>query len=156
MRCVNRPLGYSGKSTSEHQQFCLRCSNTSGIRQMQVLTSARRAELSGTRRTSVVPRPSPVRHARHGQKGCAVAGVMDLTFHDLRGTTVTHLAVAGCTVPISRLSPITVSETSARSWVLAIATATAVSPSPLLKSSKREQNIKNDLQNAEQTSHPLR
>lgn len=31
-------------------------------------------------------------------KGCAKAGIVDLTFHDLRGTAVTRLAVAGCTV----------------------------------------------------------
>ena len=27
------------------------------------------------------------------------AGIIDRTFHDLRGTTVTKLALAGCTVP---------------------------------------------------------
>jgi integrase len=32
------------------------------------------------------------------QKACAAAGVIDLTFHDLRGTAVTRLAIAGCTV----------------------------------------------------------
>lgn len=30
------------------------------------------------------------------KKGCAAAGVVGLTFHDLRGTAVTRLAVAGC------------------------------------------------------------
>lgn len=30
---------------------------------------------------------------------CKKAGVQDLTFHDLRGTAVTRLAVAGCSVP---------------------------------------------------------
>lgn len=30
------------------------------------------------------------------RKACVVAGVVDLTFHDLRGTAVTRLAVAGC------------------------------------------------------------
>ncbi|QGP80183.1 tyrosine-type recombinase/integrase [Sphingobium sp. CAP-1] len=33
------------------------------------------------------------------RKGCQKAGVTDLTFHDLRGTAVTRLAKAGCTVP---------------------------------------------------------
>lgn len=33
------------------------------------------------------------------RKACAVAGVVGLTFHDLRGTAVTRLALAGCTVP---------------------------------------------------------
>ncbi|MFG1401985.1 tyrosine-type recombinase/integrase [Xanthobacter sediminis] len=33
------------------------------------------------------------------RKACAKAKVIDLTFHDLRGTAVTRLAVAGCTVP---------------------------------------------------------
>ncbi len=31
------------------------------------------------------------------RKACAVAGVTGLTFHDLRGTAVTRLALAGCT-----------------------------------------------------------
>ena len=30
-------------------------------------------------------------------KACAAAGIVGLTFHDLRGTSVTRLAVAGCT-----------------------------------------------------------
>jgi integrase len=33
------------------------------------------------------------------RKGCIKAGVAGLTFHDLRGTVVTRLAIAGCTVP---------------------------------------------------------
>ena len=33
------------------------------------------------------------------RKACQKAGVQDLTFHDLRGTAVTRLAVAGCSVP---------------------------------------------------------
>lgn len=33
------------------------------------------------------------------RKGCRKAGVTGLTFHDLRGTAVTRLAKAGCTVP---------------------------------------------------------
>jgi len=31
------------------------------------------------------------------RKACAAAGVVGVTFHDLRGTAVTHLALAGCT-----------------------------------------------------------
>lgn len=31
------------------------------------------------------------------RKACAAAGISGLTFHDLRGTAVTRLAVAGCT-----------------------------------------------------------
>jgi integrase len=31
-------------------------------------------------------------------KACEKAGIVDLTFHDLRGTAVTRLALAGCTV----------------------------------------------------------
>ena len=31
------------------------------------------------------------------RKACAAAGIEGLTFHDLRGTAVTRLAVAGCT-----------------------------------------------------------
>jgi len=33
------------------------------------------------------------------RKACAAAGITGLTFNDLRGTAVTRLAVAGCTVP---------------------------------------------------------
>jgi integrase len=33
------------------------------------------------------------------RKACAKAGISGLTFHDLRGTAVTRLAVAGATVP---------------------------------------------------------
>jgi integrase len=33
------------------------------------------------------------------RKACAAAGVTGLTFHDLRGTAVTRLALAGCTEP---------------------------------------------------------
>lgn len=33
------------------------------------------------------------------RKGCDAAGIKGLTFHDLRGTAVTRLAQAGCTVP---------------------------------------------------------
>jgi integrase len=33
------------------------------------------------------------------RKACAAAGVTGLTFHDLRGTAVTRLAIAGCTEP---------------------------------------------------------
>lgn len=32
-------------------------------------------------------------------KACAKAGITELTFHDLRGSAVTRLAVAGCSVP---------------------------------------------------------
>jgi integrase len=33
------------------------------------------------------------------RRGCIAAGVAGLTFHDLRGTVVTRLAIAGCSVP---------------------------------------------------------
>ena len=33
------------------------------------------------------------------EKTCRAAGIVDLHFHDIRGTTVTLLAEAGCTVP---------------------------------------------------------
>jgi integrase len=33
------------------------------------------------------------------RKACRKAGIEDLTFHDLRGTAVTRLALAGCSVP---------------------------------------------------------
>ncbi|WP_312939565.1 tyrosine-type recombinase/integrase [Agrobacterium pusense] len=33
------------------------------------------------------------------RKCCEKAGIVDLTFHDLRGTAITRMALAGCTVP---------------------------------------------------------
>jgi len=33
------------------------------------------------------------------RKACAKAGITGLTFHDLRGTAVTRLAIVGCTEP---------------------------------------------------------
>lgn len=33
------------------------------------------------------------------RKCCAKAGITNLTFHDLRGTAITRMALAGCTVP---------------------------------------------------------
>jgi integrase len=33
------------------------------------------------------------------RKACIKAGVTDLTFHDLRGSAITRLAIAGATVP---------------------------------------------------------
>ncbi|MDP9787473.1 tyrosine-type recombinase/integrase [Agrobacterium tumefaciens] len=33
------------------------------------------------------------------RKCCTKAGITDLTFHDLRGTAITRMALAGCTVP---------------------------------------------------------
>ena len=33
------------------------------------------------------------------RKACAKAGVVGVTFHDLRGTAVTRLALCGCTEP---------------------------------------------------------
>ena len=33
------------------------------------------------------------------RKGCIASGITNLTFHDIRGTAVTRLAQAGCTVP---------------------------------------------------------
>lgn len=33
------------------------------------------------------------------RKCCAKVGIADLTFHDLRGTAITRMALAGCTVP---------------------------------------------------------
>ena len=48
--------------------------------------------------------PSAIKIAADGfrsswRKACAKAGVKDLTFHDLRGSAITRLAVAGATVP---------------------------------------------------------
>jgi integrase len=35
----------------------------------------------------------------HGNEAVIAAGIEDLHFHDLRGTAITMLAEAGCTVP---------------------------------------------------------
>jgi integrase len=37
--------------------------------------------------------------AQHWENTCIAAKITDLHFHDLRGTTVTMLAEAGCTLP---------------------------------------------------------
>ena len=37
--------------------------------------------------------------AQQREKTCKAAGIVDLHFHDIRGTTVTMLAEAGCTLP---------------------------------------------------------
>ena len=37
--------------------------------------------------------------AEQWERTCVAAGIVDLHFHDIRGTTVTLLAEAGCTVP---------------------------------------------------------
>ena len=37
--------------------------------------------------------------AQQWEKTCKAAGIVDLHFHDIRGTTVTMLAEAGCTLP---------------------------------------------------------
>jgi len=37
--------------------------------------------------------------AEQWEKACKAAGIADLHFHDIRGTTVTMLAEAGCTLP---------------------------------------------------------
>jgi integrase len=41
------------------------------------------------------------------RKACIRSGVSGVTFHDLRGTAVTRLALAGATVPEMRRSPVT-------------------------------------------------
>jgi integrase len=61
--------------------------------------------LSSQRRTGAI-----LRNSRGGawtsdgfnsswRKCCEKAGITDLTFHDLRGTAITRMALAGCTVP---------------------------------------------------------
>jgi integrase len=37
--------------------------------------------------------------AEQWERTCKAAGITDLHFHDIRGTTVTMLAEAGCTLP---------------------------------------------------------
>jgi hypothetical protein len=53
-------------------------------------------------------------------KACAKAGVVGVTFNDLRGTAVTRLAMAGCTGPRSPPSPDTRCAVYARSSIRTI------------------------------------
>jgi integrase len=54
--------------------------------------------------------------AEQWQEAAEAAGIVDLHFHDLRGTAVTMLAEAGCTGPESRRSQATAKSTRRRSW----------------------------------------
>lgn len=85
-------------------------------------------------------------------KGCVAAGVTDLTFHDLRGTAVTRLAVAGCTVPeIATITGHSLKDVGAildssylnRDYGLAVSA---------IEKLETRTKLQNDLQNGEQTS----
>jgi integrase len=60
-------------------------------------TAHRRAAVMLTTKTGL---PFKKRYfAEQWENTCRAAGIVDLHFHDLRGTTVTMLAEAGCTLP---------------------------------------------------------
>jgi len=77
----------------------------------------------------------------------AAAGVVGVTFNDLRGTAVTRLALVGCTeAEIAAISGHSLRDV--RSWMLIICTAIRHSPtppSPSWKGERREQNLPTDL-----------
>jgi hypothetical protein len=78
------------------------------------------------------------------------AGIEGVTFHDLRGSAVTRLALAGCRR--SPPSPGTRSAMSRRSLMRITSRATAHSPTARSSSSKREQKLQNILQNTKSRS----
>ena len=43
--------------------------------------------------------------AQQWEKTCKAAGIVDLHFHDIRGTTITMLAEAGCTLGVGGSNP---------------------------------------------------
>jgi integrase len=79
------------------------------------------------------------------KKACKKAGVVGVTFNDLRGTAVTRLAIAGCTEPRSSPSRAILCVTFGRSLTLIIYIATRRWPKPRSESSKGEQILPNEL-----------
>jgi integrase len=85
----------------------IRLTQSKGKRRVVVpLTADLRAALDATKRRAAVicVTSRGTRWTGYGfsasfRKACAAAGIEGLTFHDLRGTAVTRLAAAGCTVP---------------------------------------------------------
>lgn len=85
----------------------IRLTQSKGKRRVVVpLTADLRAVLDATKRRAAVicVTSRGTRWTGHGfsasfRKACIAAGIEGLTFHDLRGTAVTRLAAAGCTVP---------------------------------------------------------
>ena len=103
----------------------------------RVVDPGRRAAQGRARRHGQARRPSSSRtatashgrrtaSARRGGKACAAAGVIGVTFNDLRGTAVTRLALAGAPRRRSPPSPGTRSATCARSSMRT--TCTAIRP----------------------------
>ncbi len=85
----------------------IRLTQSKGKRRVVVpLTADLRATLDATKRraTVICVTSRGTRWTGDGfsasfRKACEAAGIEGLTFHDLRGTAVTRLAAAGCTVP---------------------------------------------------------
>lgn len=85
----------------------IRLTQSKGKRRVVVpLTAELRAVLDATKRKAAVicVTSRGTRWTGYGfsasfRKACTAAGIEGLTFHDLRGTAVTRLAAAGCTVP---------------------------------------------------------
>ena len=80
------------------------------------------------------------------RKACAAAGVRGVTFHDLRGTAVTRLALAGCTeAEIATITGLSSARPYKRSSMHIICIAIPHSPKVPSVSSKGEQNLPTDL-----------
>ncbi len=83
----------------------IRLAQSKGKRRVVIpLVAEMRAALDATKRKAAVVCVTSrgTRWTGHGfsasfRKACVAAGIEGLTFHDLRGTAVTRLAVAGCT-----------------------------------------------------------
>jgi integrase len=86
------------------------------------------------------------------RKACEKAKVVDLTFHDLRGTAVTRLAVAGCTVPeIASITGHSLQDVSAILDSHYLKRDPALAESAIKKLEKRTK-LQNELQNADSES----
>jgi len=79
------------------------------------------------------------------RKACRKAGIVGITFNDLRGTAVTRLARAGCTKPKSPRSPDTACATCVQSLTRIICIAIRPSPKVPSASSKGEQKLPTEL-----------
>lgn len=85
----------------------IRMTQSKGKRRVVIPVAAElRAALDGTKRRAAVicvtsrgTRWTGDGFSASFRKTCEAAGIEGLTFHDLRGTAVTRLAMAGCTVP---------------------------------------------------------
>jgi integrase len=86
------------------------------------------------------------------RKACDKAKITALTFHDLRGTAVTRLAVAGCTIPeIASITGHSLKDVSAILDAHYLKRDPALAESAIRKLEKRT-DLQNELQNADPES----